>query len=100
MNCNELVDLNATQLLKIFKELLQKSINIYVLDLLLKLSNILAREEEFFKLKELYSQLIIPILAKGGKYCVKDGVEESVLKICEFYVVGFNDHCSLGDEGI
>lgn len=100
MNYEQLIDLNEEQLLKIFKELLRKSINIFVLDLLLRVSNILAREEEFFKLKVLYSKLVIPILAKGGKYCVKDGVEESVLKICEFYVVGFNEHCSLGDEGI
>ena len=88
------------QLLAILRGLTKRSLSSAVLSLAEFLARLLAEEEEFFKLRCLYEEWVLPELARRAKGCRKPRSQQTVLRICQFYTVGFLHHCQLGPVGL
>ena len=56
--------------------------NAYLLELVIRTTNILAEGEEFFKLKQMYANFVLPVVAKRAKGCTREGVEKAALVLC------------------
>jgi hypothetical protein len=95
-----LLEMTGETLLKVFRELTRAGLGVHTLALITSISRLLANEEEFYKLRLLYEQLVLGDLARRGKCCNRTGVHAALFDLCELYVVGFLTHCNIGRSGI
>lgn len=95
-----LLELTGEALLKVFRELTRAGVGANTLALITSVSRLLANEEEFYKLRLLYEQLVLGDLARRGKCCNRAGVAAALFDLCELYVIGFLTHCNIGRSGI
>lgn len=94
-------DLTAEALLKMVEQLSRSGLNFHIAEFISMISNALVEGEEFYKLKILYEQFIMPVLIRLGK-CVnrKDETDGVVVGIGEMYIIGFLNYCEVGEKGI
>ena len=69
------------QLLRVFKGLTLRSLSYPVLSFFKLLAGLLIQEEDFFKLRHLFEQWVLPHLARRAKCCRKPKTQSTVLSI-------------------
>jgi hypothetical protein len=92
-----LSDLNEEYLKNVFKNLTIGGVTNSVLIIIDKISSLLSNNEEYFKLRHIYQNFILPYLTK---FKAHKNLAEQVYDSVEFYATGFLKHCNIGKIGI
>lgn len=80
-----------------FKNLASGGITKPVLILIEKISSLLSNSEEYFKLRHIYQNFVLPHLTKLKSHKF---LSQEVYNQVEFYAFGFLRHCNIGKNGL
>ena len=80
-----------------FKNLSIGGITKSVLIIIDKISSLLSNSEEYFKLRHIYQNFVLPYMTK---FKANKFLGQEVFDCVEFYATGFLRHCGIGKNGI
>ena len=84
--------------MNLFCGLIKGGVNKEILFIIDKFSRLFQSADQYFKLRELYEGVILPKIVRRAKHSVR--VEEQVYELGRFYIMGFRQHCNIGEEGV